>query len=233
MHEGQQYFVQEYNLEEHIAQLIPVGLDYYTEAQRNSEIEVLNQIEREMLPSPVRRGAGGEVAAKAYGEIQVTTQVVGFKKLRWFTYENLGEEILDMPPSELQTTGYWLSLSEETLSRLRDAGSWSNDRNKYGADWTRIRDRVRARDKYQCQVCGAPETIRQHDVHHKTPFRSLCFRSEEANRLENLTTLCRTCHQKVEQNVRIRSGLAGTRLRARQSRTALPDVRSARPRHID
>ena len=46
MHEGQQYFVQEYNLEEHIAQLIPVGLDYYTEAQRNSEIEVLNQIER-------------------------------------------------------------------------------------------------------------------------------------------------------------------------------------------
>ena len=50
--------------------------------------------------------------------------------------------------------------------------------------------------------------IRQHDVHHKIPFRS--FTSiEEANRLENLTTLCRTCHQKVEQNVRIRSGLAG------------------------
>ena len=102
----------------------------------------------------------------------MTTQVVGFKKLRWFTYENLGEETLDMPPSELQTTGYWLSLSEETLSRLRDAGNWSNDRNNYGADWTRIRDRVRARDKYQCQVCGAPETDRQHDVHHKIPFRS-------------------------------------------------------------
>lgn len=27
--------------------------------------------------------------------------------------------------------------------------------------------------------------------------------------MENLTTLCRTCHQKVEQNVRMRSGLAG------------------------
>ena len=33
---------------------------------------------------------------KNYGEIQVTTQVVGFKKLRWFTYENLGDELLDM-----------------------------------------------------------------------------------------------------------------------------------------
>ena len=215
MHEGQQYFVQEYNFEGHIAQLIPVGLDYYTEAQRKSEIEVLNEMEREMLLTPLMRGVGGEVGLKAYGEIQVTTQVVGFKKLRWFTYENLGEEILDMPPSELQTTGYWLSLSEETLSRLRDAGNWSNDRNNYGTDWTRIRDRVRARDKYQCQVCGAIESdpsttlrARQHDVHHKIPFRSFVS-IEEANRLENLTTLCRTCHQKVEQNVRIRSGLAG------------------------
>jgi DEAD/DEAH box helicase domain-containing protein len=57
-------------------------------------------------------------------------------------------------------------------------------------------------------VCGAIETDRQHDVHHKIPFRT--FTSiDEANRLENLSTLCRTCHQKVEQNVRIRSGLAG------------------------
>jgi len=198
MHEGQQYFVQEFNLEGHIAQLIPVGLDYYTEAQRNSEIEVLNENERENLLA----------CEKAYGEIQVTTQVVGFKKLRWFTYENLGEETLDMPPSELQTTGYWISLSEETTSRLRDAGNWSNDRNNYGANWLKIRESVRKRDQYKCQVCGAVESDKQHDVHHKIPFRT--FTSiDEANRLDNLSTLCRTCHQKVEQNVRIRSGLAG------------------------
>jgi DEAD/DEAH box helicase domain-containing protein len=232
MHEGQQYFVQEYHIENHIAQLVPVGLDYYTEAQQNSEIEVLNQIESSALSG----SRNAEVGTKAYGEIQVTTQVVGFKKLRWFTFENLGEEMLDMPPSELQTTGYWLSLSEETLSRLRDAGSWSNDPNNYGPDWGKIRDRVRARDKYQCQVCGAlepdPSTTlraRQHDVHHKIPFRSFLPRSatasrpdvagqsqetlqsarEKANHLENLTTLCNSCHRKVEQNVRIRSGLAG------------------------
>lgn len=203
MHEGQQYFVQELNLESHLAQLVPVGLDYYTEAQKNSEIEVLTKNAHSAVP-------GGE---KAHGEIQVTTQVVGFKKLRWFTYENLGQEPLDMPPSELQTTGYWLSLSEATLSHLRDAGVWSNDPNDYGPDWQKIRESVRKRNQFKCQVCGAIETDRQHDAHHKTPFRAFIrdgvLDHEQANRLENLTTLCSACHRKVEQNVRIRSGLAG------------------------
>ncbi len=203
MHEGQQYFVQEFNLENHIAQLVPVVLEYYTEAQRRSEIQLLNKIDEGAV-----RGA-----QKGYGEIQVTTQVVGFKKLRWFTYENLGEEPLDLPPSVLQTIGYWLSLTEETLSRLREAGIWSNDPNNYGPDWPKIRDRVRERDQFRCQICGTPETDRQHDVHHKIPFRAFVRDGtpdpSQANRLENLSTLCRTCHQKVEQNVRMRSGLAG------------------------
>jgi len=217
MHEAQQYFVQELDLENHVAQLVPVGLDYYTEAQRRSEIQILN----ELASSALGGGRSAGTGRKAHGEIQVATQVVGFRKIRWFTYETLGEETLDMPPSELQTTGYWLSLSEETVSRLRDAGAWSNSPNDYGPDWPKIRDRARARDGYKCQVCGAPETDpstglgppRQHDVHHKTPFRAFVrdgvVDRAQANRLENLTTLCPACHKKVEQNVRIRSGLAG------------------------
>jgi len=136
LHEGQQYFVQEYDIENRAAQLIPVALDYYTEASRQSEIQVTEVGER----TAVR---GGE---KARGEIQVTTQVVGFRKLRWFTLENLGEEPLDMPPSELHTTGYWLSLSDETLSRLRESGNWTNDPNQYGPGWGQIRDRARERE---------------------------------------------------------------------------------------
>jgi DEAD/DEAH box helicase domain-containing protein len=208
MHEAQQYFVQELDLEKHTAQLIPVGLDYYTEAQQQSQIEVLDEMAHASLPSPRRRGAGGEAGKKAYGEIQVTTQVAGFRKLRWFTNETLGQEPLDLPPSVLQTTGYWLSLSEEALTRLRESGAWTNDPNDYGKDWNRIRDKVRQRDSFRCQVCGAGEIGRQHDVHHKIPFRAFTS-AEEANKLENLITVCKTCHRKVEQNIRIRSGLAG------------------------
>ncbi len=148
---------------------------------------------------------GGE---KGWGEIQVITQVVGFKKLRWFTRENLGEEPLDLPPTDLQTTGYWLSLSDATIESLRASGAWTNDPNDYGPDWPRIRLAVRTRDGFRCQACGAPESGREHDVHHKTPFKTFTSIAE-ANRLDNLTTLCASCHHNVEQNVRMRSGLAG------------------------
>jgi DEAD/DEAH box helicase domain-containing protein len=198
LHEAQSFFVKDLNLEEHIAYLKPIESDYYTESLRGTEVTVLSE-------SAEATVAGGE---KKWGELQVTTQVTGFRKRRWYTHENLGEEPLDLPPTDLMTTGYWVSLSEETVSGLREAGVWSNDPNNYGPGWSQLRDRVRARDKYTCQVCGAVETNRQHDVHHKIPFRA--FTSYvEANRLENLTTLCPACHRKVEQNVRMRSGLSG------------------------
>ena len=198
LHEAQSFFVKDLNLEEHVAYLKPIESDYYTEPLQSTEVTVLSESAREVV-----RGA-----QKTWGELQVTTQVTGFRKRRWYTHENLGEEPLDLPSTDLQTTGYWVSLSEETVTRLREAGVWTNDPNNYGPDWMRVRDRVRARDKYTCQVCGAVETNRQHDVHHKIPFRA--FSSYvEANRLENLTTLCPSCHHKVEQNVRMKSGLSG------------------------
>jgi len=198
LHEAQSFFVKDLNLEEHIAYLKPIESDYYTEPLQGTDVTVLSESAQAAVLG----------AEKKWGEVQVTTQVTGFRKRRWYTHENLGEEPLDLPPTDLMTTGYWVSLSEETVSRLREAGVWSNDPNDYGPDWNRIRDRVRARDKYTCQVCGAVETNRQHDVHHKTPFRAFTSYAE-ANRLENLTTLCPSCHHKVEQNVRMKSGLSG------------------------
>ncbi len=198
IHEGQQYFVHELNLERNIATLTAVALDYYTEPQNETEIQILSESERSEIK-------GGE---KGWGEIQVTTQVVGFKKMRWLTRENLGEEPLDLPPTELQTTGYWLSLSDEAIETLRASGAWTNDPNDYGPDWPRIRLDVRTRDGFRCQVCGALESGREHDVHHKIPFKAFTA-AVEANRLDNLITLCSSCHRQAEQNVRIHSGLAG------------------------
>ncbi len=194
LHEGQQYFVQSLDLEQNVAALIPVALDYYTQPLRQTEISLLSTIEQR--------------AGSAYGELLVSEQVAGFRKRSWETGENLGEEPLDLPEKDFETTGYWLSLNESTVEKLRATGAWTNDANNYGPQWGRIREAVRARDNFTCAICGLPEGERQHHVHHKIPFRNFAHR-DEANRMENLITLCPSCHQQAEQNVRMRSGLGG------------------------
>jgi DEAD/DEAH box helicase domain-containing protein len=185
-------------MEKHIANLEPTNVDYYTEPRR----EVVVQQEEKIAQAKV---SGGE---KAYGELQVTSNVIGFRKVRWHTNETLGVENLDLPPSELLTTGYWLALAEETVEKLKDEGMWTNAPNDYGSNWYRQRDMARARDGFRCQLCGEPEGEKEHHVHHKMPFR--IFDSiEQANQLANLITLCNSCHRKVETAVRVRSGLAG------------------------
>jgi DEAD/DEAH box helicase domain-containing protein len=198
IHEGKTYQVNDLSLEENKAHLKAVDVDFYTEAQKEISI-----IELEKLGS--NDAPGGE---KTYGEIQVTSQVVGYRRIRWYTHEVLMENPLDMPPTQLRTVGYWFSLSDESVDRLRELGAWKNDPNNYGPNWLRQRDLARQRDGFRCQSCGALETRQSHHVHHKVPFRN--FTSfVMANHLENLITLCPSCHKKAELVVRMRSGLGG------------------------
>ncbi|HVP21452.1 MAG TPA: DEAD/DEAH box helicase [Anaerolineaceae bacterium] len=198
LHEGRSYLVDDLNLEENQAHLHPVDVDYYTDPQKVVTFEKISEFDHAALPG----------AQSTYGEILVTTQVKGFKRIRWLTNELLGFETLDLPPTQLRTTACWLALDESTQKALKELGLWRNDPNVYGPNWNHQRNLARQRDHYTCQVCGRPENGVQHQVHHKVPFRT--FSSYlEANRLDNLITLCSACHQKVEQNVRIRSGLSG------------------------
>jgi DEAD/DEAH box helicase domain-containing protein len=198
LHEAETYLVEELDLTQYIARLRPSLVDFYTRPKTDTSVQL-----EEIIDQSQSKGV-----SKAYGEITVTSQVTGYRKIKWFTHENLGEGKLDLPPSLLNTTGYWMGLNEETTRLLRETGFWNNDPNRYGPEWERQRARARARDAYRCQVCGAPENGRAHHVHHKIPFRA--FESAaQANQLDNLITLCPTCHQRAEAAVRVRSGLAG------------------------
>lgn len=66
----------------------------------------------------------------------------------------------------------------------------------YGPNWRQQRRFARERDNFICQLCGSEENGRKHDVHHIIPFRELTD-YEVANELENLLTLCSSCHRKV------------------------------------
>jgi DEAD/DEAH box helicase domain-containing protein len=204
LHEAQSYLVEELDLENKIAHLNRQDGDYYTEPRRESSVALL-----ELLDKDLATGCG-----KYYGEIRVTNQVIGYRMVKWYTHEQLGIEPLDLPPTSLDTTGYWLALQEVTIEKLRQSGLWRSDPNIYGPGWQKRRAEVRLRDGYRCQVCGAAEGGREHDVHHITPLRTFQETSgmvsyERANRMENLITLCPTCHHRAETAVRVRSGLAG------------------------
>jgi len=198
MHEGQTYLVDELDMEQQLAYLVPVEVDYYTQPRQESEVTLLEVFAR----------AEAQGASKAYGELNITSQVVGYHKIEWHTHQRLGIGVLDMPQKQFQTTGYWLSLPEKTVSVLRDLKLWNSDPNRYGPNWSQQRDAARQRDRYICQHCGVLEDSRSHDVHHKIPFRA--FEDFlDANRLENLVTLCPACHRRAEAVVRVRSGLSG------------------------
>lgn len=205
MHEAASFLVESLDLEGRRARLVPAPVDYYTEPRSQTTVELIEKFSEETLPNGL----------KAYGELNITTQVTGYRKVKMYTHETLGYGEVALPPSELLTTGYWLALSEKAVDRLREQGLWRNEPNDYGPNWQVQRKLARARDEYRCQVCSTVETDREHDVHHKTPYRM--FRQEEyripvyeaANQLANLVTLCAACHHKVELNVRVRSGLGG------------------------
>lgn len=80
---------------------------------------------------------------------------------------------------------------------------WRGGHDKYkGPNWRDQRQKARRRDQYRCQDCqkSASDMEQKPDVHHITPF--CAFENyEEANKLDNLITLCRSCHITREHKI--------------------------------
>jgi len=86
-----------------------VDVDYFTDAIRYTQVKKLESAEEEMVAGP---------ALRAHGDVLVRSQVVGFKKIKFFTLENVGSGKLELPENEMHTTSYWLTLSRELLDSL-------------------------------------------------------------------------------------------------------------------
>lgn len=80
----------------------------------------------------------------------------------------------------------------------------------YGPGWRKQRERARERDSYTCQLCDTQDfsPYEKPDVHHIYPRRIFGYIPGEncnhtwANDIDNLVTLCASCHGKVERKVR-------------------------------
>jgi DEAD/DEAH box helicase domain-containing protein len=109
IHQGQQYHVERLDFGQRKAYVKRVDVDYFTDAIRYTQIRVLEVAEEQSAPGP---------AARAHGDVLVRSQVVGFKKIKFFTNENVGSGKLELPENEMHTTAFWITLQHELLAGL-------------------------------------------------------------------------------------------------------------------
>ena len=111
MHEAQQYQVEKLDFEACKAFIRRVDVGYYTDADLNVSLSLLDVEQQEDL------GGGAE---RALGEVKVTTLVTMFKKIRFDTHETLGFGHVRLPEMDMHTTAMWWTLPEALCSRFEN-----------------------------------------------------------------------------------------------------------------
>jgi DEAD/DEAH box helicase domain-containing protein len=110
LHEARQFQVEKLDYEGRKAYVRRVDSDYFTDAIDYTQVKELEEFESEDVNG----------ARAAHGDVRVNTQVVGFKKLRFYSMENIGAGNLSMPEQELHTTAFWLHFPASFWARLPD-----------------------------------------------------------------------------------------------------------------
>src|SRR5215831_11294154 len=109
--EGEQFEVQELHFredEEKVAYVKRIQVDYFTDAITAKGVWALDRF---------RSATAGEAGAGRVeqGELLVAEQVVGFKKIKFDTMENVGAGQVELPQQEMQTAGLWLTIHPDVL----------------------------------------------------------------------------------------------------------------------
>ena len=111
LHEARQYHVERFDYDERKAYVRRVNCDYFTDAIDHTQVQVLQEFDSEEIRAAAKR---------AHGEVRVNRQIVGFKKIKFYTLENVGSGKLSMPEQEMHTTAFWLHFRAEFLALLAD-----------------------------------------------------------------------------------------------------------------
>jgi DEAD/DEAH box helicase domain-containing protein len=108
-HEGEQYQVEKLDYDNHKAYVRKVEPDYFTDAMTYTRIEVMAEDKTASLAPE------GSVLTAGFGEVSVVEKVVGFKKIKFHTHENVGYGEVVLPEMQMHTTALWLTVPEEVI----------------------------------------------------------------------------------------------------------------------
>lgn len=111
LHEARQFHVERFDYKERKAYVKSVNCDYYTDAIDYTQVKALREYATSAIVPKVEA---------AHGDVRVNRQIVGFKKIRFYTGENVGAGNLSMPEQEMHTSAFWLKFGAEFLASLGD-----------------------------------------------------------------------------------------------------------------
>ncbi|MEO0293221.1 MAG: DEAD/DEAH box helicase [candidate division WOR-3 bacterium] len=100
LHQGETYIVEKLDLEKGIVQVEKKEVDYHTEALKNVEIKILEEIKKKEIGS----------FSVCLGRVNVKEQYTEYKIMKYDKV--IGKEELDLPPLEFKTLSLWFSLPE-------------------------------------------------------------------------------------------------------------------------
>lgn len=103
--EGEQYIVEKLDFENRKAFVKESNSDYYTDSITYTKTKILDIFDT----------TPNEKYIFSVGDVQVFSQVVGFKKLKFFTNENVGAGDLQLPQNEMHSTAFWITIRKELL----------------------------------------------------------------------------------------------------------------------
>jgi DEAD/DEAH box helicase domain-containing protein len=139
--EGQLYQVERLDFDGRKAYVREVECDYYTDAITYTQVTILDTFAGDQGPGVGDQGAGNQGrratdhelrttehgSRRSHGEVHVKSRVVGFKKIKFYTNENVGSGELDLPEQQMHTSSYWLTIPSSVLSTLPFAGDDRRD----------------------------------------------------------------------------------------------------------
>ena len=141
--EGQLFQVERLDFDGRKAYLRAVDCDYYTDAITYTKVTILDTFEsgaavadsgslqgdtldEDQDATPEALSVSG-VSVRSHGEVHVVSRVVGFKKIKFYTNENVGSGELDLPEQQMHTSSYWLTIPSAVMASLPFAGDDRRD----------------------------------------------------------------------------------------------------------
>ena len=110
LHQGESYLVTELDITAHVAFVEHTNITYYTQAREITDLRITKVIRK--------KNCGVDVCL---GNVEVTSNVVGYRKKMQYTEQVIGEEPLEMPPQSIDTMAIWFDVPDTAITQIEDA----------------------------------------------------------------------------------------------------------------